>query len=48
MSEDYNFFGQGTARTNGWRLIYKGLFKPRGEFDKWLELDLPVGLLSLR
>ncbi|KAF8202318.1 regulator of chromosome condensation 1/beta-lactamase-inhibitor protein II [Pholiota molesta] len=27
--EDFNFSGQGTARTSGWKFIYKGLFKPR-------------------
>ncbi|KAF8966329.1 regulator of chromosome condensation 1/beta-lactamase-inhibitor protein II [Flammula alnicola] len=32
LSEDFNFSGQGTARTSGWKFIYKGLFKPRGYF----------------
>ncbi|KAF9482577.1 RCC1/BLIP-II [Pholiota conissans] len=27
--EDFNFSGQGTARTSGWKFIYRGLFKPR-------------------
>ena len=31
ISEDFNFFGQGTARTSGWKFIYRGLFNPRGE-----------------
>ncbi|KAF4611294.1 hypothetical protein D9613_006938 [Agrocybe pediades] len=31
LSEDYNFSGEGTARTSGWKFIYRGLFKPRGE-----------------
>ena len=47
VSEDYNFFGQGTARTNGWKLIYKGLFKPRGELDKCTQVDLLTSLSSL-
>ncbi|PPQ78400.1 hypothetical protein CVT25_011623 [Psilocybe cyanescens] len=29
LSEDFNFSGQGTARTSGWKSIYRGLFKPR-------------------
>ncbi|KAJ3510836.1 hypothetical protein NLJ89_g4452 [Agrocybe chaxingu] len=29
LYEDYNFSGQGTARTSGWKFIYRGLFKPR-------------------
>ncbi|KDR80661.1 hypothetical protein GALMADRAFT_241020 [Galerina marginata CBS 339.88] len=29
LSEDFNFSGQGTARTSGWKFIYRGLFKPR-------------------
>lgn len=31
LSEEFNFSGQGTARTSGWKFIYRGLFKPRGE-----------------
>jgi SCF-associated factor 1 len=30
IDQDYNFSGAGTARTSGWKFIYKGLFKPRG------------------
>ncbi|KAH8832685.1 regulator of chromosome condensation 1/beta-lactamase-inhibitor protein II [Flagelloscypha sp. PMI_526] len=29
IDQDYNFSGAGTARTSGWKFIYKGLFKPR-------------------
>ncbi|KAF8906226.1 hypothetical protein CPB84DRAFT_426868 [Gymnopilus junonius] len=29
LFEDFNFTGQGTARTNGWKFIYRGLFDPR-------------------
>jgi SCF-associated factor 1 len=28
LDQDFNFTGQGTARTSGWKLIYKGLSKP--------------------
>lgn len=29
LQEDFNFSGAGTARTSGWKVIYKGLSKPR-------------------
>ncbi|KAG6897434.1 hypothetical protein C0992_001595 [Termitomyces sp. T32_za158] len=29
LQTDYNFSGAGTARTSGWKLIYRGIFKPR-------------------
>ncbi|KAF8159521.1 regulator of chromosome condensation 1/beta-lactamase-inhibitor protein II [Crassisporium funariophilum] len=29
LQEDFNFTGEGTARTSGWKFIYRGLFKPR-------------------
>lgn len=32
LQSDFNFSGQGTARTSGWKFIYRGLSKPRGRF----------------
>ncbi|KAG6821200.1 hypothetical protein H0H93_004020 [Arthromyces matolae] len=29
LQADYNFSGAGTARTTGWKFIYRGLFNPR-------------------
>lgn len=29
VKEDYNFTGAGTARTSGWKFIYRGLYHPR-------------------
>ncbi|TFK39864.1 regulator of chromosome condensation 1/beta-lactamase-inhibitor protein II [Crucibulum laeve] len=29
LESDFNFTGTGTARTSGWKFIYRGLFKPR-------------------
>lgn len=29
LEEDFNFSAAGTARTTGWKVIYKGLSKPR-------------------
>lgn len=29
LQSDFNFSGAGTARTSGWKLIYKGLHNPR-------------------
>ena len=29
LQDDFNFSGMGTARTSGWKIIYKGLSKPR-------------------
>ncbi|KIM90238.1 hypothetical protein PILCRDRAFT_811954 [Piloderma croceum F 1598] len=29
LQDDFNFSGAGTARTSGWKVIYKGLSKPR-------------------
>ncbi|EPQ56536.1 RCC1/BLIP-II protein [Gloeophyllum trabeum ATCC 11539] len=29
LQEDFNFSGEGTARTSGWKFIYKGLSNPR-------------------
>jgi SCF-associated factor 1 len=29
LEADFNFTGAGTARTSGWKVIYKGLSKPR-------------------
>src|SRR5882724_10631863 len=28
LQDDFNFTGAGTARTSGWKVIYKGLSKP--------------------
>ncbi|KAF9554501.1 RCC1/BLIP-II [Agrocybe pediades] len=46
LSEDYNFSGEGTARTSGWKFIYRGLFKPRGEDKGNGRLGLPVSSRS--
>lgn len=32
LEQDYNFTGAGTARTSGWKFIYRGLFHPRSAF----------------
>jgi len=29
LEQDFNFSGAGTARTSGWKFIYRGLAKPR-------------------
>jgi SCF-associated factor 1 len=29
LEQDFNFTGAGTARTSGWKFIYRGLTKPR-------------------
>lgn len=29
LLEDFNFSGEGTARTSGWKFIYRGLAHPR-------------------
>ncbi|KAH6915918.1 regulator of chromosome condensation 1/beta-lactamase-inhibitor protein II [Coprinopsis sp. MPI-PUGE-AT-0042] len=29
LQADFNFTGEGTARTSGWKTIYRGLWKPR-------------------
>lgn len=29
LQEDFNYTAEGTARTSGWKVIYKGLSKPR-------------------
>ncbi|EIN09593.1 RCC1/BLIP-II [Punctularia strigosozonata HHB-11173 SS5] len=29
LAQDFNFTGQGTARTSGWKFIYRGLRKPK-------------------
>ncbi|KAL1723026.1 regulator of chromosome condensation 1/beta-lactamase-inhibitor protein II [Schizophyllum commune] len=33
VKEDFNFTGAGTARTSGWKFIYRGLYNPRGAQD---------------
>jgi len=30
LQSDFNFSGEATARTSGWKFIYRGLSKPRG------------------
>ena len=31
LDADFNFTGAGTARTTGWKVIYRGLHKPKGK-----------------
>lgn len=47
ISEDFNFFGQGTARTSGWKFIYRGLLEPRGEQDMPYNVAWIKTLISL-
>jgi len=35
---DFNFTGAETARTSGWKFIYKGLDMPQGNADSLLHL----------
>lgn len=37
--EDYNFDGSGTARSTGWKLIYKGLTNPKAYVWGYVSLD---------
>ena len=35
LESDFNFSGAGTARTSGWKFIYRGLFNPRGAYESY-------------
>lgn len=44
---DFNFTGAGTARTTGWKVIYRGLHKPKGKSTSHVCLDERLMLKEL-
>ena len=48
LESDFNFTNAETARTSGWKFIYRGLFKPRGESKSKFLAILADSHFSLR